>query len=390
MGEAIYKRELDHSYMVLKCEEGDLTGGYAYRMMTRNRIGKLLDCSQRQMDGETFLYYDISSRQPLERIYEARKLGIRDLSHIIHAVSAMQEDLGEYLLDGQGLLLEAETIFGDVETEELYFCFYPGKEKSVGCYARLADFFLEHVDHGQEHAVNAAYQFYKMSKSDYFVLSSFLPFLDREMAEEKRREERETPVLAEGVLPLKAEYDTAPELDYGMDAQEEDEEEDTKKSFWLFRLFKRRKKREAPVGRTEPLAETVWDSYVEQFDLAGSGETVYFTDLDGLTRERRGIPCLSEEGGERIFPLEDLPMTVGKLKEKVAILLQDSSVSRIHARLEATAEGVGVQDLNSRNGTLVNGEKLSPHESVSLQEGDVVQFGRERFRYGFLDSKSIK
>ena len=83
-------------------------------------------------------------------------------------------------------------------------------------------------------------------------------------------------------------------------------------------------------------------------------------------------------------------MTVGKLKEKVAILLQDSSVSRIHARLEATAEGVGVQDLNSRNGTLVNGEKLSPHESVALQEGDVVQFGRERFRYGFLDSKSIK
>ena len=46
----------------------------------------------------------------------------------------------------------------------------------------IADFFLEHIDHGQEQAVNLAYEFYKLSKADYFVLSSFLPFLEKEMA----------------------------------------------------------------------------------------------------------------------------------------------------------------------------------------------------------------
>ena len=51
-------------------------------------------------------------------------------------------------------------------------------EKAV-CRAS-ADFFLEHIDHGQEQAVNLAYEFYRLSKADYFVLSSFLPFLEKD------------------------------------------------------------------------------------------------------------------------------------------------------------------------------------------------------------------
>ena len=34
-------------------------------------------------------------------------------------------------------------------------------------YAERRDFFLEHIDHGQEQAVNLAYEFYKLSKADY-------------------------------------------------------------------------------------------------------------------------------------------------------------------------------------------------------------------------------
>ena len=69
-----------------------------------------------------------------------------------------------------------------METGELYFAFYPGGLQTGKQYVELADFFLEHIDHGQEQAVNLAYEFYKLSKADYFVLSSFLPFLEKEMA----------------------------------------------------------------------------------------------------------------------------------------------------------------------------------------------------------------
>src|SRR5439155_489621 len=49
-----------------------------------------------------------------------------------------------------------------------------------------------------------------------------------------------------------------------------------------------------------------------------------------------------------------------------------------HAEFVIDARGVGVRDLHSRNGILVNGAKVS--ESV-LRPGDVVQVGHLRLRY---------
>lgn len=377
MDEIQYKRELNHSYMVLRCTEKGISDGYAYRTMEQNRIGRLLECRLRQIDGETYLYYDISSRQPLSRLFESKKLGLSDLHHIVCRVFAMQQDLEEYLLDGQGLMLEAETIFADVETEELYFCFVPATQKTEGCYTGLADFFLEHVDHGQEHAVNAAYRFYKMSKSEYFVLSAFLPFLEKEM------EQTETPVY-------EAPCESAPVRETDS-CDEPLEEEKPKKRGWLFGLLRQRKWREPAFLRPkEENAEVVWNSGAEPADWDQTGETVYFADLDSRPKSSRGRPCLTQEDGERQFFLEDLPLTVGKLKGRVSLLLSDRSVSRMHARMEASEEGICVRDLNSRNGTLVNERKLSPNESVLLKDGDEIRFGRERFRFGFLDSKAIK
>ena len=180
--EAVYKRELNHSYMVLACSGEELAERYDYRIMMHNRIGRLLPCSLRQMDGEDFLYYEISSKQPLERLYEGGKLKAADLAYIIREIAAVQTDLGEYMLDESGLLLEEGMIFADVETRELYFAFYPGSRSAESQYGGLADFFLGHTDHGQEQAVNLAYEFYRMSKADYFVLSSFLPLLEKELA----------------------------------------------------------------------------------------------------------------------------------------------------------------------------------------------------------------
>lgn len=100
-----------------------------------------------------------------------------------------------------------------------------------------------------------------------------------------------------------------------------------------------------------------------------------------MTEQYDGLYCLNAQGKEQRLVLKGLPLTVGKLKGRVSVVLSDRSVSRIHARLEGYGGRISVRDLNSRNGTSVNGHKLSPNESVQLQEGDMVCFGRERFRY---------
>jgi len=53
------------------------------------------------------------------------------------------------------------------------------------------------------------------------------------------------------------------------------------------------------------------------------------------------------------------------------VVIADRQVSRFHARLTPTAEGVILEDLGSKNGTRHNGNALSA--PVMLQDGDAVQ-----------------
>jgi pSer/pThr/pTyr-binding forkhead associated (FHA) protein len=59
----------------------------------------------------------------------------------------------------------------------------------------------------------------------------------------------------------------------------------------------------------------------------------------------------------------------------VDICVKDQSISRIHARIDYNGASYTVTDLNSTNGTYVNGMQLDPNETVELTEGDEVRFG---------------
>ncbi len=53
------------------------------------------------------------------------------------------------------------------------------------------------------------------------------------------------------------------------------------------------------------------------------------------------------------------------------VIIQDRQVSRVHARLSVTPDGISLEDLASKNGTFVNGSRLE--DPVILQDGDVIQ-----------------
>jgi sigma-B regulation protein RsbU (phosphoserine phosphatase) len=79
--------------------------------------------------------------------------------------------------------------------------------------------------------------------------------------------------------------------------------------------------------------------------------------------------------GERLV-LEPGRVLIGRHPD-CDLVLDLPAVSRQHAALVASAEGVSIEDLRSRNGTLVNGVPLSaPHR---LQSGDEVAICGQRF-----------
>jgi pSer/pThr/pTyr-binding forkhead associated (FHA) protein len=50
-------------------------------------------------------------------------------------------------------------------------------------------------------------------------------------------------------------------------------------------------------------------------------------------------------------------------------------VSRAHAVLRLTGQGIALVDLDSTNGTYLNNYRLAPHVAYLLTNGDEVSFG---------------
>ncbi len=72
------------------------------------------------------------------------------------------------------------------------------------------------------------------------------------------------------------------------------------------------------------------------------------------------------------FPVGE-ELTVGRGAGCAVVLVDDTFVSQVHARIFTRGGDPYVEDLGSTNGTLLNGELLV--EPVRLRRGDRVQFG---------------
>src|SRR5688500_2283222 len=77
------------------------------------------------------------------------------------------------------------------------------------------------------------------------------------------------------------------------------------------------------------------------------------------------------------FPLTAPSVVIGRHAE-AGIVLNDSQVSRRHARVELLTVQAILTDLNSANGTFVNGRRLAAPQP--LNPGDLIQLGECRLR----------
>jgi pSer/pThr/pTyr-binding forkhead associated (FHA) protein len=87
-------------------------------------------------------------------------------------------------------------------------------------------------------------------------------------------------------------------------------------------------------------------------------------------------PVRSLQG--RRHPLTADVLDLGRGEAPDLLSLPDEEVSRIHARIVRTGGGHLLVDLESTNGTLLNGEEI--HEET-LRDGDLIQVGTTVLRY---------
>jgi serine/threonine protein kinase len=144
------------------------------------------------------------------------------------------------------------------------------------------------------------------------------------------------------------------------------------------------------------LAKQRSDRYAKVADLVNAFKKAWLPhrsqdDISSTTMESLGIASLVAENGKS-FPLAEGMVILGRngsslnIRNDIDLTNLDIKkiVSRRHAMIQRNDNDFTLHDLDSRNGTFVNGERLSPAQPHTLTSGDVIEFGSGGVKLTFV------
>lgn len=449
--EVSYKRIRGLSYLTLS-EDPQLAGEhYQKAIFLENRIPGLLSCKLQRLNGEESFCYDITGCQSLKNLFEKEKLTRKDLEELLQSWLKLWESLEEYLLDTDFLLLDPAYLYRETQSGHYRFVWFPYQiREKENTFQVLAEYFLPRIDHKDKGAVALGYRVYKEAVEENIypdiiknLLGESVPQID---SRNLYRQEEESPFLQiEAQEKEEQEKQRQKILD---DFYSEEEEASASYGilggvagivflcilvflFWHFHLLSifqlalflavllvlsglgvllyfflvRKKEKSLPELPKKPEkpsspppgpspSEILPSPFLSAPEKTGSSKQdhSFSESLTVLLKETesRGpqLTGLGRNAG-KVFVLEKEETLIGKWAPSADIYLDAPTVSRIHARILREGNRCYVVDLNSKNGTLLNGLPLDPEEKKPLENNDILSFAKEEFRYTSLPSQPL-
>ena len=461
---AEYKRDMSHNYLILHGENPVDTSSYQVRMLTGNAVPSILKCRIQGLDGKFLLYYDITSRQSLASFYEQKKLQTSDLRIIFGEFVKIMEEMGEFLMNPDYLLLSPEYMYLDVEKQKMYFCCLPGEPKMISeQFREMTEYFLPKLNHEDSAAVTMGYGIYRKALETGIQLEMLREFIYQNRAEiPDGREKAKAPTEEIPQQELRLEEK---QMDFAEEPKEDKDKKTVKtvngKFLWIggcsvgvlillgiavagylgyipglpieavlgaavFLLGaaamgiwfyeKKKKKQDETAEWRKKVRKELADKAERAEEFSGehengrqemkkylneeissqrgpvgfrkafsTGNEIQEEDYGETTvlsagKVRGPSSLVSREPGEfaTIFLEQELTV-IGKLENAADAVIPRATVSRVHARIRKVEEEYFLADLNSRNGTSVNGRMLKSNEEYQLQDEDEVDFAEARY-----------
>ena len=444
--QADFKRDVNHSYLILEGPDEVDTSGYHTRMLLCNRFISLLPCKIQSMDGKSLFYYEITSHQSFFDRYERMKLGWEEMQSFFRGIVQGVQELGSYLLNADDLVLDPRFIYLEADLEKIRFCYLPGYRQDIGRqFLELTEYLLPKINHRDSQAVTLGYGMYRLAMEEEFQVDK--------MKEELYREyEKKAESIFPEEKPLEYEEDLSePDWDKDIEQKEDGKEEnsplflrdeglkgDEKRVqgiliglsavgifgalFLLFRIgrmdlaavlggfaslmgagafvfwiaarkkgkaderniierekeslmFEKKKEEENRLADEKKCGTGRYCREKEANEPEKSSYESFLTTLLTENTVCGGSSLISKEEGR--FPpilLEQDLVIIGKLDTVADVILPYPTVSRVHSKIRRIRGEYYLMDLNSRNGTFVNGRMLQAEEEYQMQDQDEVRF----------------
>ena len=409
---ASYYKDYRHNYLIMEGKDV-MTDPYQRRMITGNRIEGLLSCSERHVNGEVFLYYEITSKQNLCSLYENRRITLKQLRNFFVQLKTVGERISGFLLDESNLILNPEYIYADVETEELSFLYDPFEQEENNMVSFL-EFLTEKIDDQDQAAVEIAYKMLELATREQFVLDEVVEWFEDDYEYDQKKNQM-TPDF-----PGEDDSFTVPESEAEQEKPKTGENaafgamaasavlfllllyinsayllsEKWKiclnaglllsgilflagSSFLLYRKFFEVKNRKEEDHFEKQYRDTDISEKIQERTQQAYGNTIFIPWVENCENKLYGVG----KSNKNHIDLNRLPLTVGKLAGSVDMVIEDQSISRRHVRFFREGNRVYMSDLNSTNGSFKNGVRLLPNASEVLEPGDEIRLGKLKFIY---------
>lgn len=374
-----YIRSLNANYERLLLKQKPEEKRYQYCMISRGGIKGLLPCSLRYIDGDAYLYYDITSKQNIAQLFEKRSITRQWLLDFLWSMRRVRREMSRFLLEESNLIWFPQHVYQDLEKKDFYFIYMPYCEQNTG-FQELMEYFIENIDYQDESLVEYLYKAYEQYEAAGEIYLQNKIFEDAECLkdvkkdndvseEESDKEDIEDRVIDEMEQIRTREEENKKQLETVRQTGE-------KKGLFNFWESRRKKDKQERESYTRNLQLTMAGYAVAEetvYDEEDMGRTVY---MEEKPEPREITHRLLSEDGKLLMTLDQSSYTIGKKRGEVDLVLSDISISRLHARIVKDNDGFYLEDMNSTNGTFKNGLQLQPYEKRKLEEGDEITLGK--------------
>ncbi len=419
------------NYMVVDCKEPWDTG-YQSNLFQYHRVPYFLPFEIREVDGLFSVYYRLHYRTTVRSVEGHLPFTLNRLKNMVKSIIGVLETAEEYLLEPEGILWRTDSIFLEADTGNLQFCYCLADEENKGSMKEFLTEIIQMVNKAEEAAVLFILQFYDLVTEPSCTLETLQEFQKKWLEENKNRKEeveegekeadetrnekhsgkdgflfhsvsddtkeRKTgEQIVKGMLVLTAgsnivlimglllnllTYDYMRFLFFTMGAlilltviymqiTKEESADEIMKEYFENQELKEEPKLQETAGREQP---PVWGETGILIDSLPDREKI-------IKEEKKGCLYLEPMEKERYQPIhiKEKSIVLGSMAEGCDYRLQENGVSRLHAKIMDKGDGIYLLDLNSTNGTYLNGEMIKCGQDYKLEEGDMVVFAKSEF-----------
>lgn len=393
-----FKHYMESNVMIIK-DENILANDYMIDMIMKNNINNLLKLSISCMDGNVELVYDISGKQSIEGYCLKEKLVYNEVKLIFKSLVMLSKDVSRYLLDMNHILLDVDYIFINNNADNIYFSYYVNNNMEFyESLKKMVQRLVMITSHSDRQAVEFIYGILNICEKDNFLLSEIEEYMDN-FAELKINLSVDENIKKKNNVESNIEENVRMEIQDNNYGNEEN-------------VFEKKKvKKEGVIGvisnilnsKTKENIKPYYDNdYVNVTYVAeNQSESMENMRHNKVNKDEKSNDIMNEDtiyignavklnnrklcsiSGEGDIVISDYPFVIGKNPGKADGIIKDNSISRMHAKIEMINESCYViEDLNSKNGTYVNDERLNPYEKVVINIGDKLKFSA--FEYFFM------